>query len=318
MKKKVLVAGGLGFLGCQLVHSLSLQGYALTVIDGLLENTGANMKNYFHSKDVNYILEPIEDVHNLKTLVENHKIIIDCMGWTSHIDAFVSPLYDLELNVASHWHIINHLNENHKVIFLGARGQYGVSAKEQISEENPLLPIDIQGIHKVAAESYYRVYALRQGFTVLSLRIPNCFGPFQKLEGSDIGLIGSMLKDALADNNIVVYGNHRKRSVLFSIDLAEIIARLITANTPTGFIPLNINGLTLPIIELARIITSACAKGTIQVKEIPEEFKSRDSGNESLTESKIKALIGELNYTPVEEALSQTIKYITHHYDLQM
>jgi len=318
VKYNTLITGGLGFLGSQLVKTLADQHFRITVIDGCLENTGSNLRNRIEHPNVEYILTKIEDIKELQALIDSHEVIIDCMGWTSHAEAFANPTYDLELNLLSHLHLIKHLDKHHKVIYLGSRGQYGKCDGTEIFEETALLPIDVQGIHKNAAEGYFRIYSQRQGFSIVSLRLPNCFGPFMKLSGNDIGLIGSMIKDAMASKTISVYGTHRMRSVVYAPDLASIISKLILKDWAAGFTAYNINGTTIPIHTLASEIIRIYGKGGIQIEEVPEELKALDSGNEKLNEKKIKSVLGELNITPLHTALTTTITQLKERYDFQM
>lgn len=316
--KNILIAGGLGFLGSQLVQSLSGPNVRITVIDGCLDGTGSSMANQFHLPEVEYILKRIEEVDELQNILETHEIVIDCMGWTSHAEAFSNPLYDLELNLLSHLHLIKHLDKRHKVIYLGSRGQYGKCLSPEIDEDTALLPIDVQGIHKNAAEGHFRIFSKRQGFSIISLRLPNCFGPFMKLSGNDIGLIGSMIKDALAGKTISVYGSHRTRSVVYAPDLASIIEKLLLIEWPAGFSAFNLNGLTVPIHTLAAEIVRISEKGDILIEEVPEELKALDSGNERLNENKLRTLLGAWDLSSLDNALTTTIHQLKERYDFQM
>lgn len=316
MTQNILILGGLGFLGSHLVMTLAGSNARTTVIDGCIDGTGSNLKNRIQKPNVEYILKKIEEVEELQTLLDSHQVVIDCMGWTSHGEAFVNPTFDLELNLLSHFHLIKYLDKRHKVIYLGSRGQYGKCVGTEIYEETALLPIDVQGIHKNAAEGHFRIYSKRQGFSIISLRLSNCFGPFMKFTGNDIGLIGSMIKDALANKPISVYGTNRMRSVVYAPDLAAIVSQLIYKDWPAGFTAYNLNGSTVPIHILASEIVRICNKGTILIEEVPEEVKALDTGNEKLNENKIKFVLGELKITPPAIALTSTINQLIERYDL--
>ena len=73
-----------------------------------------------------------------------------------------------------------------------------------ITESTAMVPEDVQGIHKAAADHHFRVFAKLKRLNVLSLRFANCYGPNQPRAGEDIGLIGGFIRDALAGKTIVV------------------------------------------------------------------------------------------------------------------
>ena len=112
------------------------------------------------------------------------------MGWTSHNAALQDPAYDLSLNIGAHLSLLKALKATPRsAIYLGSRAQYGRPNVVEITEETPMIPEDVQGLHKVAAEGHFRI-ASKFGLPAVSLRFPNCFGERMPSQGDDIGLIG--------------------------------------------------------------------------------------------------------------------------------
>lgn len=312
MHKKVLILGGAGFIGSIIAGHLYNQGMAVTVIDGLLQDTGANVNNILTLEGkIEIIYSKIEEVPDLTGLLQEVELIVDCMAWTSHKSAFSNPLYDLELNCGSHLFFISKMGKFLKgkhVIFLSSRGVYGTPRAKRIDEEMPLQPNDIQGVHKLTAEHYFNIYSKLYNFNVLSLRIPNCFGRNQRREGSDIGLIGTMINNALSDNVIEVYGENRNRNLLFVKDLAEIVS-LALQKEWSGYLPLNVAGESHKIIDIANLIIQTAGKGRVNVKALPEHIRQLDFGDGIIEEEKIKEFLGEIIYSDFEKALGITVDY---------
>ena len=309
--KRVLILGGAGFIGSNLVRKFCDSGTPVTVIDAFYENTGASIKNLSNSLDkILLIQKRVEAVENLSSIIENHDLIIDSMGWTAHHEAVRNPGYDIQLNVLSHLSVIQALEgqKGKSIVYLGSRGQYGNSTLPEINEEDAMIPEDVQGINKLCGESFYRVYSKLYNFNILSLRIPNCFGENQLTKQGDIGLIGNFIKDALNNKTIEVYGNHRKRSILYIADLVELIYKL-KEDIKNGFTALNINGTTLFINDLAQKIIDISKTGSLVVKQIPSEILKMDMGSAVLNEDKLMKILPDINYTNIDLSLNNTVNF---------
>jgi len=307
----VLIAGGAGFIGSRLAKRFHAASYAVTVIDGLLEMTGGRKENLQPIiTDIDFIQSNIKEVDNLATLVAKNQVVIDCMSWTSHRLALREPIYDLKLNAESHLHLIHHLqgHPGQKVIYLGSRGQYGNPNTIKITEDTPMIPEDIQGIHKLAAESYYRVYANLHRFNAVSLRITNCFGECQPILVEDIGLIGGFIRDILAGKVIKVFGHGRKRNIIYVEDVADMVFQICQQNL-VGFEVYNVGGYEVEIEELVKLIISLIGRGDYTLKELAGEIKIIDSGSARFDSSKLQILLGKINSTDLNTALRNTIEY---------
>lgn len=309
--KNILVVGGAGFIGSNIVRQCLFYGASITVIDGLLKNTGgqkSNLKDIL--SQIEFIGSKVEDVHNLNEIVIHNEVIIDCMGWGTHRLGIKEPRYDLKLNCESHLVLIDNLPQrpDQKVIYLGSRGQYGNPKGAEITETMNMVPVDVQGIHKLAAESYYRIYAQLKGFNVISLRIPNCFGENQPTEGEDIGLIGNFVKEILADNLVGVFGENRKRELVYVKDVAEVICQLCLKEF-SGFTAYNLGGHSILIEDLVKLLIKILGKGKYEVKPLPHEIGSIDIGSIKLNDDHLREFIGAIPQTNLNEALTTTIDY---------
>ncbi len=308
---KILILGGSGFIGSNLAKRFVDEGYEVSVIDGLLNKTGGRKENLEPIiSNITFINSRIEDVDKLDKIVEQSDFIIDCMAWTAHKSAISNPKFDLRLNVESHLALIDALkrNPNKRIILLGTRAQYGNPPVDEINEETPMIPEDIQGIHKLTSESYFRVYSKIMGLNVVCLRLPNCFGENQITQGDDIGLIGGFIRDILDDKCIEVFDGSRKRYLLYVEDLAEIILKL-SQKRFEGFSAFNVGGVEVGIEELVKTIIKILGRGSYEKKSIPFEIKSIDTGSAKFNDFKLKSFIGETHLRDFEQSLKKTIRY---------
>lgn len=312
MIQRVLIAGGAGFLGSHLVHGFAQQGWQVTVIDGLLPSTGGQAGHVADVPGVEFIAQPIAEVSDLSARLDQADLVIDAMAWTAHLLALENPRYDLQLNADSHLVLLQALRQSklRRVIYLASRGQYGNTAVNPLREDSPMEPNDIQGIHKLAAESYFRVMSGRAKLDVLSLRVPNCFGERQPTKGSDLGLIGGFIHDALQGKTIEVFGTNRGRSILYAGDLKEIVLRAAQPGTWKGFTALNVPGHYVTINELARMIVRLVGQGLVVTKDLPPEIKSIDAGSARMDPTKLEQILGAVSYSSLETTLDRTISWV--------
>lgn len=308
----ILLAGGAGFIGSHIAEKLLSNGHEVIIVDGLLDQTSGSQHNLAHLREFHLIQKSIEECQNLSELLNQADIVIDCMGWTRHILALYDPLYDLQLNIASHLALMQRLAHSscRKVIYLGSRGQIGHTITNPIEEDEPRFPMDVQGIHKTAAESHYRLFAKRYEAQVLSLVIGNTYGPRMPMTGEDIGLVGGFLRDILADKNVQLYGKNRLREITYAPDLAEVVSCLCQ-HSWEGFQVLNIPGTATALETLVQTMIEFTNTGSYSLEDWPTEVKALDIGSAKLSIKKFEAWLGPQNPTPWKEALKYTIQSIT-------
>ena len=285
----------------------------MRIVDGLVPRTSGRRQN-LAPVAANVELRPvrIEQVSDLDRVLAESDVIVDCMGWTQHRAALDDPLYDLELNVASHLHWLRRVPDHlrAKVVYLGSRGQYADPATGDIGEDDPQEPRDVQGIHKAATERHFRLAASLRDLDVVALRLPACVGPNQPAEGEDIGLVGGFARDLLAGRAIRVYGRGRRRAVAYVDDVAEIVCQL--ARLPgRGFQAYNLRGDVLPIEDIAKRLVAIVGRGSVEVADLPRDIAAIDSGAAAFREDRLRAALGgAVPRTPVDEALAATVRHL--------
>lgn len=310
--KKILLLGGAGFIGSNLAKEFVNSGAKVIIVDGFVQYTGGNVRNIQNFiEKINLYNCKVENLGCLKELVEDSDFIIDSMALTSHRYGVEYPIMDVQVNLLSHLYLINALKgtRNKMVIYLGSRGQYGNTKEAVITEETPQNPIDPQGISKVAAENFLKFYAERYGFKGVSLRITNCFGENQKVDGDDIGLVGSLIKDILKEKPVEIYGTReRKKNIIYVKDLVNIILELIKHDSD-NFEVYNIAGLEVTLGSLLDNIIENIGRGNYDVKPFPAAIKQIDVGDAKFSDKKIRAKIGKLELSDLNRALANTIRY---------
>ena len=311
MARHTLIFGGAGFLGSHVTRRFVAAGDRVTIVDGLLPGTGGSLD---HLRDVRQAVEmrtdAIEAVADLDRLVASADVVIDAMAWTRHVAALGDPLQDMRLNLASHLTLLQAIRAQpaRLLVYLGSRSQYGRMSSGVITEDTPMTPQDPQGVHKVAAESHFKNFSSLDGFNVVSLRLPNCFGESQPVAGEDIGLVGGFIRSFCLGETVKVYGEGRRRSILYARDAADIVAAVVERPV-AGFVPLNVTGHDVDIRELAQRLQSLVGSGAVATEEMPAHIKAMDTGGAVIDAGRLQALIGKSARTEFSVALDATVRY---------
>lgn len=305
----VFVAGGAGFVGSRIARAFLDAGHGVVILDGLLARTGASRTHVAELAGARFVEVRIEDAAGLGDTISQSDIVVDAMAWTCHRLALHDPDYDLALNLASHLRLLAAVPKEWpgKIIFLGSRGQYGSPQVSEITEDTPQNPEDVQGIHKVAAESHFRLASRLKGISVASLRMPAVVGPNQPVSGEDIGLFGGFIRDLIAGRTVELYGENRRRAVIHVDDVAETIARLAHAEW-SGFAPFNLAGHNVSLADALRLLIAEIGAGAMVIAPVPAEIAAIDIGGLPVNEMRITELLGPLPRRDLRATLCSAIE----------
>ena len=127
--KRVLVTGGLGFLGSTLAHRLVRLGAEVILVDSLIPEYGGNLFNIEEIKDkVRVNISDVRDGHSMKYLVQGQDFLFNLAGQSSHMDSMQDPYTDLEINCRAQLSILEACrkhNSSVKLVFASTRQIYG-------------------------------------------------------------------------------------------------------------------------------------------------------------------------------------------------
>lgn len=309
---RAVVFGGAGFIGRGISSELLQEGWNVVVADGLMDRTTCDPVRTKIIPGLRFVQCITDEQPDLvANLVENAHLVVDAMGWTRHLEAITDPLWDLRLNVASHLpliHACTHVSgKSPIVIFLGSSHQYGKSTGALINEDSKMIPLDVQGVHKLAAEGHWRIASEHgPGLSVISLRFGNTFGPGMPSGYGDIGLIGGFFRSAFAGESIRVFGSGRRRNIVFSPDISRLVCKLARVEFAPGFHPFNVNGHDVEVEELAKGIVAATGTGSVLLEPMPQHIKKIEIKDAPLSDTKLHSALGDVPLTDLAQALRIT------------
>ena len=315
--KRVLITGGLGFIGSNLAIELVESGAEVTVVDSMIPAYGANRFNVEPVRDrlhINY--SDIRDRHSLEHLVREKDHIFNLAGQLSHIDSMRDPMTDLEINCAAQLSLLECLrrvNPEAKVVFGSTRQVYGRPEYLPVDEDHPIRPVDVNGINNWAGESFFRLYYEVHGIASVSLRLTNTYGPRMDLRSNTKGFVGIFVRRALQGEHIDVFGTGEQRRDFNYVD--DVVAALLLAGRAPDVYGLALNlghPLSYSLNELLEIL-AGLADFTYEAKEWPEDQKKIDVGDYYGDFSRFREATGWEPRVDLPEGLKRTVDFYRQH-----
>lgn len=321
----VLITGGLGFIGSNLARKLvEIGDVEVSIVDTLVPDQGGNLFNVQDIKDlVKVHIADIGDDYVINHLVGGVDYIFNLAGNVSHLESMLRPQRDLELNCAAQLTLLEacrNFNPHVKIVFTSTRQVYGKPVYLPIDEHHRLLPLDINGIHKLAAENYHQLYNRVYGLRTVCLRLTNTYGPRQLVRHDRQGFIGWFIRQALDGGVIELFGEGRqRRDMNYVDDVVEALLLAGASEAAEGEV-FNLGGLApVSLSDLAGKLILLTGRGSINPVPFPPERQLIDVGNAYSSYQKIETALGWRPRTPLDRGLTRTVEFYkrnrTHYWE---
>jgi UDP-glucose 4-epimerase len=312
--RRVLVTGGLGFIGSSLAHHLVALGADVLLVDGMIPDHGGNLFNIADIED--RVRVNISDVRNdaaMAVLVRDREVIFNLAGQVSHIDSMRDPYTDLDVNCRAQLSILEacrHHNPAVRVIFAGTRQVYGRPERLPVDEHHLVRPVDVNGVNKAAGEYYHLLYNNAFGVRACSLRLTNVYGPRQLIKHNRQGFIGWFIRLAIEGTEIQVFGDGTQmRDFVFVDDAADAFLRAGASAACDGEV-FNVGGVE-PIShrDLVEMLIEVAGSGSLRYVPWPPDKLRIDIGSFYSDSSKFTAVTGWRPAVSLREGLARTIAF---------
>jgi UDP-glucose 4-epimerase len=318
--RRVLITGGLGFLGSNLARDLVDLGADVLIVDSLLPDYGGNLFNldgYESRLRVN--IADIRQGTTMNYLVRGREVIFNLAGQVSHIDSMRDPHTDLEINCRSQLTLLEACRQHNpdaKVVYAGTRQIYGKPDRLPVDESHLVRPTDINGINKAAGEQYHLVYNNVFGVRACSLRLTNVYGPRQLIRHNRQGFIGWFIRLALEGREIQIYGDGSQiRDFVHVDDASDAFLRAGATDAVNGDV-FNVGG-SEPTAhrDLVSLLLAASGRGTMRFVDWPDEKRRIDIGSFYSDYSRLTEATGWTPRIGLRTGLTTTMAYYREHFD---
>ena len=311
--KKVLITGGLGFIGSNMAIKLSELGAIVTILDSMIEDYGGNLFNIKPvAGKVHVNISDMRDKYGISYLVRDKDIIFNLAGQVSHIDSMMDPYTDLEINCISQLSLLEAVrkhNSNVKVIFASTRQIYGRPQYLPVDEKHPVYPVDVNGINTTAGEWYHTLYYNVYDVKTVVLRLTNTFGPRQLMKHNRQGFIPWFIRLLIDGETIKIFGDGgQKRDINYVDDVVNALLLAGESEKAIGQV-YNLGGKPVSLLELTELMISVNGEGRFNVTPFPPERKKIDIGDYYGDYSKIKSELGWKPEVELDDALRRTFRY---------
>jgi len=315
--RTVLITGGLGFIGSNLAFALIDAGCEVTLVDALVPGQGGNPANVEGLEEAQVVVADLRDSERLAPLVERTEFLFNLAGQTSHLDSMEDPFGDLELNCRAQLALLENCrrrNPHVRIVFAGTRQVYGRPRTLPVSEEHPIDPVDVNGIHKLAAEWYHLLYGRVYGPTVTVLRLTNTYGPRMRVRDARQTFLGVWIKQLLTGERVQVYGDGSQRRDFTYVDDAVRAFCLAVVDDAVGGEVLNVGSREpVSLLELARRLVALNGGGAYDVVPFPPDRLAIDIGDYFADSSKLEQRLAWSPEVDLEEGLRRTLGYFRAH-----
>jgi UDP-glucose 4-epimerase len=317
-ERRVMITGGLGFIGSNLARQLVELGADVLIVDSLLPDYGGNLFNIADIRD--RVRVNIADVRMQSTigfLSRGQDVIFNLAGQVSHIDSMRDPYTDLEINCRAQLSILEACRANNpgvRVVYAGTRQVYGRPEYLPVDERHLVRPADINGVNKAAGEYYHLLYNNVFGVPACSLRLTNVYGPRQLIKHNRQGFIGWFIRLAIENREIQIFGDgSQMRDFVYVDDAADAFLRAGASDACDGDV-FNVGGAE-PIShrDLVALLIDTAGSGRVRYVDWPPEKKRIDIGSFYSDSTKFQKRVGWTPRVDLREGLTRTLAYFREH-----
>ena len=311
--KRVLITGGLGFIGSNLARTLLALGARVSIVDSLVPEYGGNRRNLAGiAAQVTLHIADVRDWPKLPSLVRGQDFLFNLAGQTSHMDSMTDPQTDLDINCRAQLAILEACrlhNPAIRIVFASTRQIYGRPDYLPVDEKHPLRPVDVNGINKIAGESFHLLYSRVHGIVATALRLTNTIGPRMRVKDARQTFVGVWVRRLVEGKPFEVWGGAQLRDFTFVEDAVE--AFLLAAARPGAVGEVFNLGGPPPVTlqRLAELLVEINGGGEFTVREFPPDRRKIDIGDYYADDRLIARKLGWKPRTDLRTALTRTLAF---------
>lgn len=311
--RKVLITGGIGFIGSNLARKLVNSGADVLIVDSLIPEYGGNLFSISDIKDqVQVNISDVRDEYSMRYLVQGRDYLFNLAGQTSHLDSMNDPYTDLEINCKAQLSILEacrKYNPNIRIVFSSTRQLYGKPDYLPVDEKHLLRPVDVNGINKMAGEWYHILYNNVYGIPATAIRLTNTYGPGMRIKDARQTFLGIWIRLLIEGKPFEVWGGEQLRDYTYVDDVVDALLMAAIEESAIGKI-FNLGGdCVISLRDTAETMIKANGGGEFNIREFPAERKRIDIGDYYSDDRLIRSVLGWKPQVSLQDGLSKTLKY---------
>lgn len=275
----ILITGGAGFVGANLVRALLDRGHHIRVLD----NFSAGTRHYLDGLDLDIVEGDILDTQATAQAVAGMDGVVHLAAQAGVPTSLKDPHRDCNLNVIG---TLNMLDASRKAevkrfVFASSNAPLGRQPPPATEDKAPL-PISPYGASKLAGEAYCLAYHGSWGLGTVVLRFANLYGPFS---GHKNSVVAKFIKDIVATGKITIDGGGAQtRDVIYVGDLCRAV-QLALASDVGGEVFQIATGVETSILQLAELVRQVVGRD-IEMTQAPARQGDIDKNYSAITKAR--------------------------------
>lgn len=309
---RVLVIGGLGFIGVNLTKALIERATQLTVLTPNRSKHAADA-SAFERQGVEIIEGDLRDQALIEKHVDGRQLIFNLSGQSGAVRSMEDPWTDLDVNLRGNLVLLEALrarNRGAKVVFAGSRLQYGHVDALPVGEDAAQTALCVHAIHKQTVEKYFDLYTRLFGIRYSVARITNPYGPGQPSSRTAYGVINRLIHQAITDRALTIYGDGAQlRDYVHVDDVVAALMAMATSPAADGRAYNVASGTGISMSDLAKEVIAIAGSGRIEHVEWPALARQIETGDFIADISRIGEELGWQPRIPLREGLEKTVSF---------
>ncbi len=315
--RRILITGGLGFIGSNLARKLVDLDADVTLVDSLVPEYGGNLFNIEGIQNrLRVNISDVRDEYSISYLVQGKDFLFNLAGQTSHADSMQDPFTDLDINCRAQLSILEacrKYNPEIKIVFASTRQFYGKPDYLPVDEKHPISPVDVNGINKMAGEWYHILYGKVYDLRTCALRLTNTIGPRMRIKDSRQTFVGTWARLILQGEPFEVWGGEQLRDFTYVDDAVDALLAAAASDSTNSQV-FNLGGdCVISLRELADMFIEVNGGGSYVTRPFPVDRKRIDIGNYYADFSRIQSVLGWKPRVALREGLKRTLDFYRAH-----
>ncbi len=309
---RVLVIGGLGFIGINLTTKLAERGARVAVLTPDRAKHAADAAA-FERAGIEIVEGDLRDQPLVETHVAGRQLVFNLSGQSGAVRSMEDPWTDLDVNLRGNLVLLEALrarNRDAKVVFAGSRLQYGHVDRLPAGEDAPQVGLCLHAIHKQTVERYLDLYGRLFGIRYSVARITNPYGPGQPSSRPGYGVINRMIHLAITDRALTIYGDGTQlRDYVHVTDVVSALLAMAESPAADGRAYNVGSGTGTKMVDLAAQVIAMAGGGRIEHVAWPALAQQVETGD---FVADISLIARELEWKPaiaLPDGLDQTVAF---------
>ncbi len=311
--QRVLITGGLGFIGSNLARQCLELGARVSIYDCLDPRSGGNMYNVHNIQDsLEILLNDVRNFESLSACVRGKDVLFNCAAYTSHPQSMREPLIDIDVNCKGVVNVLEaarRFNPEAKIVHVGTSTQIGRMQFNPVDERHPEFPLDIYSANKCVSEKYVLIYGSAYRMRTTVVRLANVFGPRSNIRTPDFGFMNYFIGLALQGREMPVFGKGEQlRNVSYVDDCVTALILASQATESDGQVFFAPAHRQHNVTEIAGAIAKTIG-GKVRFIEWPKDRQVIEIGDAVISNEKIKRMLGCSPQHDLASGLAKTGSY---------